>query len=40
MKKVTKLLFDAKRTKSIKHKYTECYNYFQQYYNQKKPDIV
>lgn len=35
--KVTKLLFDIKRTKSIKLKYTECYNYFQQYYNQIRP---
>lgn len=38
--KVTKLLFDIKRTKSTKLKYTECYNYFQRYYNQKKPDSL
>jgi len=38
--KVTKLLFDIKRNKSIKHKYTECYNYYQRYYNQKKPESL
>lgn len=38
--KVKKLLFDIKRTKSTKIKYQECYNYFQQYYNQKKPDSL
>lgn len=38
--KVTKLLFDIKRTKSIKYKYTECYNYYQRYYNQKKPESL
>lgn len=36
-KMVTKLLFDIKRTESIKHKYNECYNYYQLYYNQEKP---
>jgi len=38
--KVTKMLFDIKRTKSIQLKYTECYNYYQLYYNQKKPESL
>ena len=24
----------------IKHKYNECYNYYQLYYNQEKPDAL
>lgn len=35
--KVKKLLFDIKRNKHINNKYNECYNYYLQYYNQKKP---
>ncbi|WP_205427265.1 helicase-related protein [Clostridium botulinum] len=35
--RVTKLLFDIKRTKTIKDKYIECYNYYQKYYNQERP---
>lgn len=36
--KVKKLLFDIKRNKNIKNKYNDCFNYLQEYYNQKKPE--
>lgn len=37
---VTKILFDIKRSKHVKHKYNECFNYYQQYYNQVKPESM
>ena len=38
--KIKKLLFDIKRNKHINNKYNECYNYYLQYYNQKKPSSL
>ncbi len=38
--KVTKILFDIKRSKHVKHKYNKCFNYYQQYYNQVKPESM
>lgn len=38
--KITKLLFDIRRTKSIKNKYNECFNYYQSYFNQEKPESL
>jgi predicted RNA methylase len=35
---VKKILFDIKRNKNINSKYNECFNYLQQYYNQKQPE--
>ncbi|HBJ1650932.1 TPA: methyltransferase [Clostridium botulinum] len=35
--KVTKMLFDIKRTSATKDKYIDCYNYYQKYYNQERP---
>lgn len=39
-KKVTKILFDIKRSKHVKHLYNECFNYYQLYYNQEKPSTL
>lgn len=39
-KKVTKILFDIKRSKHVKHLYNECFNYYQLYYNQKQPSTL
>lgn len=39
-KKITKLLFDIKRTKATKQHYNECFNYYQSYFNQKKPESL
>lgn len=38
--KITKLLFDIKRSKHVKHKYNECYNYYQRFYNEKCPESM
>ena len=38
--KVKKLLFDIRQCKTTKDKYNDCYNYYMQYYNQKKPESV
>ncbi|XZN14422.1 DEAD/DEAH box helicase (plasmid) [Clostridium perfringens] len=39
-KKTTKILFDIKRSKHVKHLYNECFNYYQLYYNQKQPSTL
>lgn len=39
-KRVTKILFDIRRSKHIKNKYNECINYYQLYYNQKQPQSI
>lgn len=39
-KKVTKILFDIKRSKHVKHLYNECFNYYQLYYNQGQPSTL
>lgn len=39
-KKVTKILFDIKRSKHVKHLYNECFNYYQLYYNQSQPSTL
>ena len=38
--KIKKLLFDIRQCKSTNNKYNECYNYYMQYYNQKKSDSI
>ena len=38
--KVKKLLFDIRQCKKISDKYNECYNYYMQYYNQKRPESI
>lgn len=39
-KKITKLLFDIRRTKATNKYYNECFNYYQLYYNQSKPSSL
>lgn len=38
--KVKKILFDIRQNKHIKDKYNECFNYYMNFYNQKKPDAL
>ncbi|MEG1009278.1 MAG: N-6 DNA methylase, partial [Clostridia bacterium] len=39
-KKITKLLFDIRRTKATNKYYNECFNCYQLYYNQKQPQSI
>ena len=39
-KKVTKLLFDIRRTRATNKYYNECFNYYQLYFNQKQPKSI